>query len=571
MTHDGFLRAILDRPDDDVPRLVYADWLEEHGDPARAEFIRVQCELATLPDDDPRRPTLEDREHGLLVAHEPAWLTDFAALDGHPSIPEWAFRRGFLDEVCAGTVDLDSFAHEFFARRPVRRWRYAGTAAEDYVDPWGTDHDPWIAALTAVDLSAGGWATDDYVPFLCRDVLPHLRDLDLSNNRGIGRLAVVLEQVTADPGLVSLAFGGRSGVGFRWADAGNETIDVAGVNQALAHSHLEDLTAFDCGLTSDGLSWLLAAPWGDTLRSLDVSDNPVAPDAWRAFRSARCRLDRLDVSGTPLAGISLEPLLDAPSLERLTRLEMNRCGSARRNMEVLAGSRFWTQAEQLRAHSGTIPASTLEPLCQANGPPRLLLLDLADNYLRTRGVRMLCEAPWAGSLTWLALSRNYLDDDALVALAVCGRFTKLRTLHLAHNNTDQERSEGEQITDRGVAGLASAPSLSSLRVLSLSYTGVTDRSVDVTLNAPYWRLFGLGLAGCDLSPLAVEALASSPRLARLSWLDLGFNPRLSGTALRPLAASPYLSRLCELDVRGVYLDTATRQALRARLGPRLSD
>ena len=43
---DRFLEAICATPQDDTPRLVYADWLDEHGDPARAEFIRVQVELA---------------------------------------------------------------------------------------------------------------------------------------------------------------------------------------------------------------------------------------------------------------------------------------------------------------------------------------------------------------------------------------------------------------------------------------------------------------------------------------------------------------------------------------------
>jgi len=31
------------------PRLILSDWLDEHGDPDRTEFIRVQCELARLP------------------------------------------------------------------------------------------------------------------------------------------------------------------------------------------------------------------------------------------------------------------------------------------------------------------------------------------------------------------------------------------------------------------------------------------------------------------------------------------------------------------------------------------
>ena len=40
----AFINAIREAPCDDAPRLIYADWLEENADPARAEFIRLQCE-----------------------------------------------------------------------------------------------------------------------------------------------------------------------------------------------------------------------------------------------------------------------------------------------------------------------------------------------------------------------------------------------------------------------------------------------------------------------------------------------------------------------------------------------
>jgi uncharacterized protein (TIGR02996 family) len=49
----ALLAAIRESPDEDTPRLAYADWLDEHGDPDRAEFIRVQCAVVRLPDDDP--------------------------------------------------------------------------------------------------------------------------------------------------------------------------------------------------------------------------------------------------------------------------------------------------------------------------------------------------------------------------------------------------------------------------------------------------------------------------------------------------------------------------------------
>jgi uncharacterized protein (TIGR02996 family) len=45
---EALLQTILDNPDDDLPRLIFADWLEETGEPsnvARAEFIRLQCKI----------------------------------------------------------------------------------------------------------------------------------------------------------------------------------------------------------------------------------------------------------------------------------------------------------------------------------------------------------------------------------------------------------------------------------------------------------------------------------------------------------------------------------------------
>lgn len=91
----AFLRAIRETPDDDTPRLVYSDWLEERGDP-RGEFIWVQCELARLPASDGRRRSLKDREQALLNEHGAAWR---AALP--PFLRGVAFVRGFVESSLA--------------------------------------------------------------------------------------------------------------------------------------------------------------------------------------------------------------------------------------------------------------------------------------------------------------------------------------------------------------------------------------------------------------------------------------------------------------------------------------
>jgi uncharacterized protein (TIGR02996 family) len=87
---EAFLQAILDAPADDAPRLIYADWLEDHGEAAHAELIRVQCELARPPAAGARarRDGLRRREEELLALPQ-LWLPGA----GHG----YKYARGFVD------------------------------------------------------------------------------------------------------------------------------------------------------------------------------------------------------------------------------------------------------------------------------------------------------------------------------------------------------------------------------------------------------------------------------------------------------------------------------------------
>jgi uncharacterized protein (TIGR02996 family) len=82
----ALLAAIRAAPADDAPRLVYADWLDEHGRPERAEFIRVQCELARH-----KNRALRRREAELLATHHDAFAAHLAA----PGL-RFRFERGFV-------------------------------------------------------------------------------------------------------------------------------------------------------------------------------------------------------------------------------------------------------------------------------------------------------------------------------------------------------------------------------------------------------------------------------------------------------------------------------------------
>ena len=69
---DPFIRAVLVDPENEAPRLIYADWLEERGDP-RGEYLRLECYLATLSQDDPQLDPVLIRFRELHRQIDPAW------------------------------------------------------------------------------------------------------------------------------------------------------------------------------------------------------------------------------------------------------------------------------------------------------------------------------------------------------------------------------------------------------------------------------------------------------------------------------------------------------------------
>jgi uncharacterized protein (TIGR02996 family) len=70
---EAFLLDLRERPDDDLTRLAYADWLEEQDDP-RGRYLRVEVELSRLTEDVARYATLETELQDLRGQIEPEWL-----------------------------------------------------------------------------------------------------------------------------------------------------------------------------------------------------------------------------------------------------------------------------------------------------------------------------------------------------------------------------------------------------------------------------------------------------------------------------------------------------------------
>jgi uncharacterized protein (TIGR02996 family) len=142
------LPAVLAAPDDDLPRLVYADALEEAGDVTRAEFIRVQIELAR----DPGRVDLKAREAALLAVHGERWLAPLrrkgGALESRTTHAQ--FRRGFVEVVWMPAYWFVRRAELLFDRTPVTELRVVSATTSQFSDLFAS---PYFARLRVLDLS----------------------------------------------------------------------------------------------------------------------------------------------------------------------------------------------------------------------------------------------------------------------------------------------------------------------------------------------------------------------------------------------------------------------------------
>jgi len=131
--HPGLLQAIVDAPDDDAPRLIYADWLDDQGEALRAEFIRLHCRWGQFCEEQHEIHAFVSSEH-LRQEHRERLLAPLLSLgfslqvfdSGYPVRGcRFVFRRGFVEEIEVKGEEmltrLGQCVEEVFERTPLRR------------------------------------------------------------------------------------------------------------------------------------------------------------------------------------------------------------------------------------------------------------------------------------------------------------------------------------------------------------------------------------------------------------------------------------------------------------------
>jgi uncharacterized protein (TIGR02996 family) len=431
MSEKGLTRAILDAPDDDVPRLVYADWLEEHGDDARAEFIRLQCRLARLDSDDPDVEALRGRQRELLSAHQASWKQ---SLPSRLRGAECTFRRGFVAEV---RTTARQFVRGAAALRKSTPLEGADlTYAQEIIPALAAC--PHLAGLTVLrlrghyawDSDSGAGVTPADLRLLAESgLLRAVRELELDRCplKAAGA-RVLTSRAFADLRVLRLRGCGLmdaaslkalTGAAF-WANV--ESLDLAcnwfredgGVGLgAWPAVRLRELDLSATGLTDDGMAALGNASFAANLRTLDFGVNSNVGSAGVVALLAPGRyvaLRKLDMDCLKCGGEGVEALADAACLKGLETLVITNAELKDDDVEALARARHFKKLRTLNLWANHLGDGAVKALTRSKNFPALRSLTLAHNAITDAGAKMLVESPLAERLVTLGLWQTKLSE-----------------------------------------------------------------------------------------------------------------------------------------------------------------
>jgi len=423
----------------DVVRIL-ADWLEERGDGARAEFLRLEMECERTPDWEPVKAGLRRRARELEWAH-PTWLA--AAL---PPVLQTAFELKKAQGMFQGLElvgqlggwenpaewDLLECGLETLSERmPIRTLALGAVIGQVDLDRLLS----WSGWSGLVELEVVGISPRTWIRLAerLRRGLPRLTRLHLGRLNRIGPAGVHELLREAPP----QARGGPP--------------------QPSLLSRLRVLNLFGNRLGGAGLTAIThpkgasATVQAESLETLDLGFNNLKPADLRSLWSweAAPRLRRLSLAQNPLQAEGGSGLLDAVWLEGLVELDLGGTRLPPKTLADLVASPRLKRLECLRLSNLQLDAAVIEQVLAGMGddpPPRL---DLSSNYLDDDGLERL--ARWSGlaRVVELNLSHNEFSPSGLKALADSPHTERLKVLRIADNR--------RLVTPRGLQGLVDSP------------------------------------------------------------------------------------------------------------------
>jgi uncharacterized protein (TIGR02996 family) len=466
---EGLLQDIHDHPFEEVPWLVLADWLEEHGDP-RAELVRIDQEQKSLSGGDPRYAALQETRGRWFEAHRDEWAPYLKPLAGKATA--WCYR-GLLDSVRIENATDDDLRH-LAGHAEIQLLTLEGRGLTDA----GLRHLLSLPGLEEMNL-AGTAVTDAGMRAVAR--LARLRGLGLS------------ETEVSDTGLRHLHSAPRLAhiycdLGVHITEEGMERWKQRRMVRFRKRSPEERRR--EAVYVLENQSGTLRP--GDSLTRMDLCQCPVS-DADLEYFTAVPEVEEIDLSMTHVTGRGIRHL---SGLTRLHTLLLHKTyvesldGLAGLSCLKVLGVNADLGAEHL-TDEGTAALTTLSGLERLEMP----FADITDLTMhRLAGLRRLrvLDLAWASGIS-------------AAGLAPLANLARLERLDLSA----AEWRGGGHITDDGLRNLAH---LKRLTVLSLEGQSVTDAGLMHVLGLK--KLEYLELSGTQATVAgASELLAFLPKVS----------------------------------------------------------
>src|SRR5262245_10554315 len=438
---DALYRAILDAPDDDAPRLVWADWLEENGDPEWAAFIRLQCEQANLDPSDLREHELGERLI-TLSRNRDKWTANLGSYARNcgfwRGLPDWFELTA--DQFLGALSDLRQLvpaqclclqlgrrgpgsSHDWGVLETIRCLDVAEATVEALYPQ--SSLRGWVWLLQSSRLRGLQTFAADFDE-TSLGVISALAGTDWPNLRELS-LRVRLQQTQSPPmePWRGLPIG-------PWED----------LAAAPWFPALHSLDLSNCFLDDDGLDRVLDGDRPMALTRLVLTENSLGPSAVRRLASRRSlvNLRRLAI-GRNGVGATVAELLRSPALPNLSSLDVSYC----------------------TGHGSPGSPDVLRAIAAAARPGQLQVFSANHCLIGTGAVARFVGSVCVDRLEVLSLTGNELSDEAAVAIAESTHLANLRRLDLRAN----------RITDFGLRALARSTRLGALRQLAVRGNALT--------------------------------------------------------------------------------------------------
>jgi len=423
----ALLAACRARPADDLPRLVLADWLDENGQPERAEFVRIQVEVSHPTADVERIRGLKKREAELLAEHENEWTGGYQAAAALMTPLNRRRENGGFAPVppphrfVRGMVRIGNTA-EFVERPELREWmRSPEILWLEQIDFSFTTADWFVKADLPDELHGRIGLTLGEAGTAPAELRRQFRLLAVSGNfaavrsltvlGGTGELA--LEEVTQGDvtHLVAVSV------------IGDEKQRAAGM---IASAPFTSLSSLHLGrLTEAGIRILAASPHLGNLTHLNLLTCPIGDGGMVALcRSGLAHtLRRVEFPNTGISDVGVIALAKSPLFAHMLSPPV-----------PVPKSHIGDDGlKRLNLMMNRIGDDGLKALAESEHLLRLCELVLRENVVGDAGVEALAASPFAANLQFLDFWRNRITDRGAFALARSPHLNKVMDLSVKEN------------------------------------------------------------------------------------------------------------------------------------------